>query len=506
MLDFVNRTVPVGTLASIAFAGSLLLGGPQPAAPDPPPSSDRVPATVAEEHDRSPEIQGRVILEGWAEAVPGATVLLLDVEFEELGRAETGPDGSFRIEPPGAGTYYLQAVLGGLAGAPVGPLEVDEDELVENFFLELPSRLLRDALDCFATMDDEATGVLAGLVYEPASDMPLPGARITLQWEAEDGQVLRREVMASESGRYVACGVPAGVPMTAWVRSLGVVSERHPDIVVEPLALARQDLTLDLQRSEASVRIRTGAEPPGGAAGAASVVAGRLLDRQSGRPVTSAIVTLGESGRQDLTDGEGRFRFVGVSPGSHEIAVRHMAYGEHSERIDVVGNSELEVELRLAPQAIQLGEITVRARRNLPTARLAGARPSRTFEGERLEYMEERGAPLYQALYEMPGVRVRYYQPCPECMTDICIEAVGSRVGMGVSGPGCQMVQIFLDGVAMYQDQSSINMLLYGGLQDYERVEFLSPMEAIRWGFSANATGALFLWTKRGPGTGEEQE
>jgi len=455
-----------------------------------------LPATLAAQ-DTSPEISGRVILEGWAEVVPEAGVLLLDEDYGQIATTTAGFDGSFLLRAPGPGTYFLQARHGNLAGAPVGPVELEEGAVIRDFFLELPSRLLRDALDCFATMRDETTGVLAGVVYEPATDTPLPGAQVTLQWTNEEGERQVRNLTANLSGRFVACGVPGGVPMTAWVQSMGVVSTPHPDIVVEELGLARHDLTLDLSRSQASVRIRTGDEAPGLGDGPNSVVTGRLLDQQSGRPVAAAIVTLGETGRQDLTDGQGRFRFSEVEPGAHEIGVRHMAYGEHSERLDVVGSSEVEVELRLTPQAIALEEITVRARTaRLPT-RVAGARPSRTLEAERLERMEERGTPLYQALYEIPGLRMEYFRQCRDCPVEVCVESSRGRFGMkGV----CEPVEVFIDGSAIpLEDLNVLRSLFYGNLNDYERIEFLGPSEAIRWGFRANQAGALFLWTKRGP-------
>ena len=64
-----------------------------------------VPVPCLSAQGAAPEISGHVILEGWAEAVPGATVMLLDEEYRELARVEAGPDGGFMLEPPGAGTY-----------------------------------------------------------------------------------------------------------------------------------------------------------------------------------------------------------------------------------------------------------------------------------------------------------------------------------------------------------------------------------------------------------------
>jgi hypothetical protein len=433
------------------------------------------------------QISGQVVLEGWGEPLANAVVLLIDDRHEPVDSAMSGEEGRFSIPAPGSGPFYLQARRGETFGPVAGPIEVEGSGAEVE--LEFPSPLFRQALDCYATPLPEGTGVLAGMVFDPNSDMPLPGARVTLEWTDPTGR-RTRDVVSSDAGRFVACAIPAGVELTARVYSLGAVGAPQTGIEVREGALARHDLTMDLRRAAASVRVVTdaGSERAGGL----STLTGELTDGTTGGPVVAARVAIVGADREMTTDRQGRFRAVNLEPGRYTVEVSHLGYGRRLEALDIPAGSDVLVELRLAAQAIELGEITVRAARERLGARLAGAPASRTLAGERLVDAQGRGAPLHEALYDLPGIRLTYARRGGEGPMEACAEVTRGRMGVG---GGCNMIEVFLDGVAV--PFAVAQELLMTGVHDYERIELLRPIEAMRWGLRASEAGALFLWTYR---------
>lgn len=451
-----------------------------------------VPLVLAAAPASAQQVTGQVFLEGWAEPLPGAVVLLIDSRFAPMDSVMTEDSGAYAITIPRPGSYFLQARHGQAFGPLAGPLEFTGDEVVDDVALEFPSPLYRQALECYVHDIVEGTGVLAGVVYDPNTDIPLPGARITLEWDDDEGVRRSRDLFASEAGRFVACAVPADVAITARVYSLGAVSIAHANIRVREAALARHDLTMDLRRTAASLRIVTDAAHE--RVDGLSQLTGHLVDAATGRPIRGARVTLSGRSRDMVTGPDGRFRATNVDAGSYTIEVEHLGYGQRTEAIDVPGSSDITLELRLAAQTIELGEITVRARRETLAARMAGASPTRTLAGERIEQIQQRGAQLYQALYELPGLRLNYSRPGGTGPLQVCAEVARGRTT--ITQNGCNMVEVFLDGVAVPRELAQ--ELLSQDIQDYERVEFLRPIEAMRWGLRASEAGALFLWTHRG--------
>jgi hypothetical protein len=433
-------------------------------------------------------ITGAVVLEGWGEPLADAVVLLMDDQFVPVDSVMAGEEGRFSLSTRGPGPFYLQARHGETFGPVLGPVEVEEGS-GRDVELEFPSPLFRQALDCYATPLPEGTGVLAGMVFDSNSDMPLPGARVTLEWTDPTGR-RTRDVVSSPAGRFVACAIPADVALTARVYSLGAVGAPQTGIEVREGALARHDLTMDLRRAAPTVRVVTdaGSERAGGL----STLTGELTDGATGSPVVGARVTIVGLDREMATDRQGRFRAVNLEPGRYTVDVSHLGYGRRSEALDVPAGSDVLVELRLAAQAIELGEITVRAARERLGARLAGAPASRTLAGERLVDAQGRGAPLHEALYDLPGIRLTYARRAGEGPMEACAEVARGRMGVG---GGCNMIEVFLDGVAVPFDVAQ--ELLMTGVHDYERIELLRPIEAMRWGLRASEAGALFLWTHR---------
>lgn len=90
-----------------------------------------------------------------------------------------------------------------------------------------------------------------------------------------------------------------------------------------------------------------------------SDIAGRLLDADTGAPISGASVSIDSLGLRTLSDAGGAFRFVEVPTGTYQLEVRHIAYGTRTTQIQVASGGTLSLELRFAPEAIALEPLEV---------------------------------------------------------------------------------------------------------------------------------------------------
>jgi hypothetical protein len=105
-----------------------------------------------------------------------------------------------------------------------------------------------------------------------------------------------------------------------------------------------------------------------------AVVLGHVLDAESGRPVETVEIRLVGRG-QDLlrvTDGEGEFLFPRVPPGTYEIVLSHLAYGTHTDTVEVGAGELVRYEARLAMQPIELEPLAVTVARRSVSPNLLG--------------------------------------------------------------------------------------------------------------------------------------
>jgi hypothetical protein len=445
-------------------------------------------------------IEGRVVLDGWEEPVAYARVDLFDEGMATIAATTAGEDGSFSFPAVEPGTYYLQAQHGGLFGPVSAAVELARADDAERVVLTLPSPLLDLARRCFTGAREPGTGVLTGVTFEAATEMPLPYARIRIQWDREGSPRGERTVLADGAGRFALCGVPAGMRISAWVEALGSVTRADTDFVVTRDAIARLDLPLELGRA-GSVRVIDTAEgqPDGGV-----VVQGRVVDADTGTPVSAAAVVLGETGRQYVTDRQGRFRFEDVAPGSHDIAVRGLGYELEPQPLELPEAASVELELRVSPQALALAPLVVRTFTPEQQAVRAAPHAQRVMAGERLRFAEQRGQRIPDIVREFPSIWVNRgtFETEAGVETGVCIESTAAMRRLTVPErrtdyPWCEMVTVVLDGVVIGRVGDLFETI---PTMDIESIESLRPLAAIQWGLQASANGALVIWTRgRGP-------
>jgi hypothetical protein len=103
-----------------------------------------------------------------------------------------------------------------------------------------------------------------------------------------------------------------------------------------------------------------------------ALVAGRVLDAESEKPIDGAEVLLvgdaTEISRE--TDNSGAFMFPRVPRGAYQLVVEHLAYGTRSETIEIVGSERIDLQLRLTMEPIELEPLVVAIRRRYLSPRM----------------------------------------------------------------------------------------------------------------------------------------
>lgn len=218
-------------------------------------------------------------------------------------------------------------------------------------------------------------------------------------------------------------------------------------------------------------------------------VVGSVRDAQSGRAIADAEVRLEGSDQVRVTDRAGRFSFPAVVPGSYVLATSMLGYGTRREPLNVWSGTDLDVQVRMAQEAIELEPIVVQARS--PWLERAGfydrlhdpGNLGRIITRDKIENRVL--SSVVDLFHDIPGARVDY-------------TGVGSRVvrfrripGMRASGNGC-LPDLYLDGMAIRDGW------------DFIAPDWIEAVEVYVGGarapiqYARNPCGAVLVWTRRG--------
>lgn len=447
-------------------------------------------------------VGGMVAVQVTLEPARGAVVTLFrsDAEgriLDPVGVTSADLDGVFSIRAPGPGTYRVQADADGLASPLSHPLSLEADGAVDDLALLVPSRLMLMAGMCRVEAGDDAAAIV-GVVRDPDADVVLPGARIMVSWQAGSERRMVQGV-ADDAGRYRVCGVPGDVGMVRVDASVlgraspaAILDVPGATVLIHNLALGlggpvREGVETVVQEQ---VLLEATARSLGD-------LRGRLLDHLTGEPVGQAVVRTGNGGRQALSDAEGRFRFEGVQPGRYALEIRHLGYDVTTAPVEVPAGRDVDVELRVTPQAVELDGIEVTTRGAVEEIRRLTPFRRDIVYGEAMAIEEERGARAYEILRRsVPGLRVSEVYP-EQGPSYVCIQT--NRRVQRIQSGSCANVQVVINDQRVYE---GVEMLHRMPASEIESMEFIPPAQAgARYGIGADvANGVLLVYTRgRGP-------
>ena len=321
---------------------------------------------------------------------------------------------------------------------------------------------------------------LSGLVFDEVTGRPVAEASVTLT-DFQDGRTVA-EATSDEGGRF---SVPVS-PGRYWlVASRGGFAASPPREVrwdeasesVEGLLLRLR--TLD--REALAVR----ASPDPDVEGARLI--GRVVDRDSGRPVFDAEVELGASGLRTLTDRNGMFVFQEVPPGTEVLRIRHLAYGEEVKGLVLEEGQAYRVEGKVSMEPIEMEGIEV----------TATSRP-RFRQLDELRWRMERGLGGEYILAE--ELRTRGYPPPAEALRSIPgVDVTRSRFLWRVGfRRGCTPA-IYVDGIKV--SDSGEPQWIWSEIvsMDVEAMEVYKGPATLPAQFAGvGVKCAVAIWTKRG--------
>jgi hypothetical protein len=424
-------------------------------------------AAAIEERGRSTtlaQLAGTVVgrvLDRESDAPVGGALVFLDGTGHGASTAE---DGTFRITGVRPGLYELRAYHPELdpeaefmERAAVA-VAADAERYLDIRIAGIAERLARS---CPEGGDVSA---VVGMVRDRLTGVALADARVRLQVAGSSQEV---QLRTDARGFYVACGVePAGVRGLS-AEFAGFRS--RPQTPAGAGSLLRHDLEIDVTST--------------------ARVLGRVLDAETGQPVTAALVSLEGAPRGVLTNARGEFTLRDVPPGDQAITVQHIAYGEQRALVQLRGGTEAHATLRLSQRAVALEGITVRAERSHVHAdfhrRMRQALGGTFIGREELERYQNRT--VADAVVRLGGA---------------FLGGGGSGLGGFVvlrrhEGPSCQPA-VFIDGVQIRAEPTELLFQMHPG--SVEGIEVYQGAATVpgEFGGSSAQCGVIAVWTRRG--------
>jgi len=241
---------------------------------------------------------------------------------------------------------------------------------------------------------------------------------------------------------------------------------------------------------------------------AAQTVRGRVVDEQSRRPVRQAAVVLAANGTviaRAVSNDSGFFRLAVKGPGEFQLTAERAGYVPETRTIRIAEGELTVPAFVLRSQAIPLDTVAARAGRSRDPdpAPVGFSRSTHVVAGARLAALEASGVSMRNVLRQLPNVRVIEYMT-PGGTLVVCVQSTRRMGSIQPRGDPCaESMTVVIDGVVL--DIESVRPILRSAnIQDYESVEYLTPVEAAhRYGLGASS-GIIVLWSRgRGPHASE---
>lgn len=316
-------------------------------------------------------------------------------------------------------------------------------------------------------------GVVFGTVRASDGTTRIAGARVRVSWDGgpPDGTtgIRQFEVRTDSVGAYYACGVPPAenafiVTYSAQYAS-GAVA-----IAGDSLPLRKLDLLAGRLADATSTKpVTTG------------VVTGFIRD-VTRRPIADATVEIDGLDLSTKTDPAGRFRFVAVPSGSRMLLARAVGFTPAIQPIDVLEKSNPDVAVELQ-RSVNLPGVRVTERLRIPVLRAEFEERKRVGFGAFLDSADIERRHNTRNLFEgIPSLEVTG--------TDNTAFYLFTPV---LSMSGSCRANVYIDGKRSDTEELvSIPKDLIGGVEVYVR----QPNAPAKYRPLDNACGVVLVWTK----------
>lgn len=220
---------------------------------------------------------------------------------------------------------------------------------------------------------------------------------------------------------------------------------------------------------------------------APGIVYGTVTDRQSGDPVVAADLWLEGANIHRVSDPNGKFEFGEVPPGSYMLHIQHIGYQEIADTLSVGGGKYLDLDVRMAPRAIELEPLVVVAEYPGGAAMQGFYERRRMTMGTFLTRADVDRAHAHELSDLFRSVRGMHVVPASS--------PSGLSMGYHVLMRGNCRPTVFIDGAETISTSMSLDRMVrpeeVQGIEVYRGPE--TPVQ-----YQRNACGAILIWTRPG--------
>lgn len=406
------------------------------------------------------------------EVLVGARVAV----FGTSATGETDAAGRFTLTGIPAGSYWVSFYHTRLQALGVGPpsrqitFGVGERVSVE---LAVPSEETLLLGWCLAEQPAPGFAAIAGVVTDSLTGVAMPRAIVTAEVISRASGIQKVEVRTNDSGYFRMCAVRADQDLILQAH-FGMNSGRSVELVMRPGTARTQNLNLVLS-SEGTLE-------------------GIVRDYITGQPVVGASVRVLGTTSSTLTDVTGRFILDDLPPGRHLVTTDHIAFEAHTDSVTVFSEEIVDIEVRMATEALEVQGLVVTARTRFGRTSLAGNDRRVDFIGrEEIDLLLPRITNVADIIRNMnsPGIRVRdvyFRDPLTGVqLPGVCVELTRR------SGQGCRQAAVALNNMIVL---SGMDLLRDLDPTTIDRIEILSAIDgAFQFG-TAGGNGVVLIFTR----------